>query len=237
MVSQQDITIPNITIQIQSLDEEICYVWNRLKRIEFYNRFGYNLSLPETEGMKLIVNKAIKGTLDEQDMTSLRTELSEQYNELFYEKGLALVHCYIELAKSSLKLFGKYVKLWGFKLHSNYVVKLTRYGPGGSYDCDSGHIILKTEKERMPSKRNNPSEIIVHEITHIGIERAIVERFNLSHEIKERLVDQFIVHHFKDIFPDYTPWSKGDSRIDDYLVLPDSWERLPYYIEEFINEI
>lgn len=184
MDSQQENDTPSIFIRNQTSEEEIQYVWNRLKRIEFYNRFGYNLSLPETEGMTLIVNKAIEGTLGEQDMTSLRAELSEQYDELFYEKGLELVHCYIELANHALKMFEKYIKLWDFKLHSNYVVKLTRYGPGGSYDCNSGHILIKTEKEGLPSKRNNPSEIIVHEIVHIGIEGAIVERFNLSHEIK-----------------------------------------------------
>ena len=55
---------------------------------------------------------------------------------------------------------------WGFKIFDNYKIILTYYGPGGSYHYK-----------------------IFHEAIHIGIEKNIIRKYNLSQQQKESIVD------------------------------------------------
>lgn len=86
-------------------------------------------------------------------------------------------------------------------------------------------------------KKNNcitrSAETIVHEIVHIGIEKNMIEKFNIPHPFKERIVDKFVHYHFGEIFPQYRMQRVGDSLIDNYLNHQDSWNKLPYYIRKF----
>lgn len=236
LILEKEIEYPKITIRAHTLDEEVNYTWTRIKRIDFFNRFGYNLSLPETETMKLIINKSMEKELEDRGFEALMEELSKVYKIDFYQNGINSIRDSVSIAKDSFKVFEKYVQKWGFKLYGEYIIKLTRFGPGGSYDSDCGHVIIKTVRDGIASKRKNPAEIVVHEIIHIGIEDVIIKRYNIPHEVKERIVDKFISYHFKELFPDYIMWNKGDTRIDKYIEHDDSWDRLPYYIEKFVNE-
>jgi hypothetical protein len=120
---------------------------------------------------------------------------------------------------------------WVFKLFSKYEVKLTAYGPGGSYNSEHGYIILKTTSNGV-FKRCSPIYTIVHEIIHIGIEGCIIKKFGLSHIEKEGLVDAICVNYFKDILVGYTIQKLGDKDIFN-AISEKSCKNLPEQIEEY----
>lgn len=102
------------------------------------------------------------------------------------------------------------------------------------YDPDSGKIVILTTKEGS-FKRSNPAHTPIHEIIHIDIEENIVNRFNLTHKEKERLVDLIVLKKFDDILPDYQIQSFGDSRIDPYIT-SEALDNLPQIIEKYIKD-
>lgn len=224
---------PQITVRANTVDEEMLYVWDKIKRIEFFNRFGYNLSLPKTQGINCLISKSLDNKLEDSDFSILEIEIPKVYSTSSYEKGINTIKNSISAIKETFNLFNKISTKWEFKLFDEYLIRLTQFGPGGSYDSNKGHIIMKTSKDGLISKRKNPIESIIHEIVHIGIEDIIIQKNNIPHETKERIVDKFMVHHFKEIFPDYLLQRIGDVRVERYLEYNDSWDRLPHYIEMF----
>lgn len=227
---------PKITVRANTVEEEMRYVWDKIKRIEFFNRFGYNLSLPKAEGIDYLISKSMENKLEDSDFNILEIEIPKVYSTANYEKGINTIKNSINTIKETFNLFNEIVNKWEFKLFDEYLIRLTQFGPGGSYDNNKGHIIMKTSKDGLISKRKNPIQTIIHEIVHIGIENIIIQKNNIPHDTKERIVDKFMVHHFKEIFPDYLLQRIGDVRVEKYLEHNDSWDRLPYYIEMFSEE-
>lgn len=228
--------IPQITVRANTIEEEVRYVWDKINRIEFFNRFGYNLSLPKTEGINNLINKSIENRLEDSDFNILEIEIAKLYSIANYEKGISTIKDSINSIKETFNLFNEVSKKWGFKLFDEYIIRLTLFGPGGSYNSNNGHILMKTSKEGLISKRKNPIQTIIHEIVHIGIEDIIINKYNIPHETKERIVDKFMIYHFREIYPDYLLQRIGDERVEKYLEYNDSWDRLPYYIEMFADE-
>ena len=98
----------------------------------------------------------------------------------------------------------------------SYTVKLTKYGPGGSYDPKTGTVTMLTTKGGQ-FKKLDPVETIVHEVVHMGIENEIVARYKLSHPEKERLVDLFVQKLYKEEMPNYKLQNLGESKIDPFI--------------------
>lgn len=123
---------------------------------------------------------------------------------------------------------------WDFKIFPKYEVVLTKYGPGGRYNPNTGTVELLIFKGGKFGRE--PTHTIIHEIVHIGIEDSIVEKFKLNHSEKERLVDLLVRIIFKEEFPDYLIQKIGDVRLDKYVTeetinsLPDAISR---YIKDF----
>ena len=74
---------------------------------------------------------------------------------------------------------------WGFKIFDNYKIILTYYGPGGSYNYKTGEIIIRYKIE----VKKPYFYTIFHEAIHIGIEKNIIRKYNLSQQQKESIVD------------------------------------------------
>ena len=99
----------------------------------------------------------------------------------------------------------------------HYEVIFTLYGSGGSYDPQTGLITLFTTKEGKFKKYQNPANTIIHEIVHIGMEHSLVQKYNLAHGLKERIVDTFVFLMFGELLPEYTIQNMGDPGIDEHL--------------------
>jgi len=127
---------------------------------------------------------------------------NSEFDENFYTKGVQNLSQYkIPLEKLILKLCNLN-RNGNFNLFPLYQIILTKYGPGGSYDKNTGKVtIFTTEKGEFGFY--DPIENIVHEIIHIGIEKSIVEKYKLSHGEKENLVDLIARYFFKEETPNY----------------------------------
>jgi hypothetical protein len=112
-------------------------------------------------------------------------------------------------------------KKWGFKIFQKYEITLTVWGPGGFYDSKFGKMGLSVDHKGFyePNEYtpNGLTEIIVHELVHIGIETIIVREFKLSHWEKEGLVDLICELYFGDLLPEYKSQPKGDKKFREFV--------------------
>lgn len=153
-----------------SLENEIERVQSTIKTLPWFREYGYekNLRLPkgifETSSLEDI-SAAIPGEFD----LDLYKEYADYVETEFSE---------IEKRVEALKELGS------FKSKDHYVIKFTIYGTGGSYNSESGEIIINIKaypKEKIPG-------IIIHEITHVGIEQ-LIRKYSIKQWDKERVVD------------------------------------------------
>ena len=82
----------------------------------------------------------------------------------------------------------------------------------------------------------NPANTIIHEITHIGMEYSIVRKYNISHGLKERIVDTFVYLMFKEKLPEYKIQNMGDNKIDKYLNKKEDIDSLNTTVSKFMNK-
>jgi hypothetical protein len=118
-------------------------------------------------------------------------------------------------------------------LFEKYKVNLTKYGPGGSYDYNTGEILQKVSEEGLTIEED-PAHNLLHEVIHMGIQENIVEKYKLYHWEKERLVDLIFVEIFGDYFSDYKLQKQGDKAIDEYIkgrIISD----LPNAVKEYVD--
>lgn len=217
-----------IIIRAQTADEEFDYLMNVLGKMDFYNQYGYKIPIPN-HPFFLNISKNLD-LLKSLDVRKAREIFKKDvYDADFFQNGLKTVNKNIELVEKAIKKMEEW-KNWKFKLFPSYQVKLTAYGPGGSYDFNHGNIIIKTKESGEFARV--PHHTIVHEIIHIGIEESIVKKFELTHVEKEGLVDSICANYFDDLLVDYKVQNLGDTKVFN-LVSKDNIMKLSKIIEEY----
>jgi hypothetical protein len=170
-----------VIIRANTLKEEFQYLLFVLGKLDFYRKNNYQIVLPENPKLQ----KMGKG-FDKNKMFELF--MKEEYREDFYKKGLKYLRGREDVIEKHLKKIRAASFEYDFKLFDQYTVRLTKYGPGGSYNYGTGHIIMQTFEDGS-FKRKYPVETVIHEIIHIGVEESVVQKRKLSHWEKEELVE------------------------------------------------
>lgn len=227
--------VSHFSVQIPTCEEEARYVWDVLENYRFFQENKYELSLPEEASFAVWIERAKENRLRAQDYPAFALEFQTIYDSAEYSSGYAAIASSASVLESVYGLAEEFEKAWGFRLFDEYTIRLTLYGSGGSYDPDTGTVILFATAAGQFKFDQEPAEIIVHEMTHIGIEEPIVEKFHLSHWEKERLVDRLVQACFGEELPDYR---MQQIRIDDLdAVLDDGkWYELPGMISEYLSK-
>ena len=101
---------------------------------------------------------------------------------------------------------------------------------------DEGIITILTNQEGAFMSYENPANTIIHEITHMGMEYSLVRKYNLSHGLKERLVDTFVYLMFKNDLPEYRLQSMGDTSMDEYISSQKDIRSLNEIISKFVEK-
>ena len=217
-----------IIVRAQTADEEFEYLMKVLGKMEFYNQHGYKIPIPDHPFFLNISNNLdlLKSLDIEKARAIFKTEI---YKSQFFEKGIETVKKDIEIVEKAVKKMRGW-KNWKFKLFPKYEIRLTAYGPGGSYDFKNGTITIKTKESGEFGRV--PYHVIVHEIIHIGIEESIVKKFELTHLEKEGLVDSICAKHFDDLLIDYVVQGRGDKEVFN-LVSKDNSMELPKIIKKY----
>lgn len=217
-----------IIVRAQTANEEFEYLMKILGKMNFYNKHGYKISIPGHPFFLNISNNFdLLQSLDVEEAKNIFTK--EVYELDFFKNGIKTVTKNIGLVEEAIKKMEMW-KNWGFKLFPKYEVRLTAYGPGGSYDYNKGNIIMKTKESGEFGRV--PQHTITHEIIHIGIEESIVKKFELIHVEKEGLVDSICANYFDDLLIDYVVQDRGDKKVVN-LVSKDNIMELPKIIEEY----
>lgn len=225
------------SVRIPSSSEEARHVWTLLNKIAFYNNNNYRISLPQSNVIHDLLDKANRKQLTRSDLRVLSRDFDEKiYHRSDYLNSYEIIQKSLPSANDKIKVFQTYRDKWNFYIPDQYKILLTLYGTGGSYNHLNGTITILIKKEGRFKRGPNPLATILHEAVHIGIEKPIVEKYRLSHWTKERIVDQFMAHHFRDVCPDYKMQPNAETEIDVIFKNEDVWDNLPKKIEEFLSQ-
>ena len=231
--------VSRIKIIQPTVQQEATSIWRTINDYTFLEKQGYTINLPNDSLIDSLVIKSKNGTFGNDDFSAIYTLLeSKLFNPKNYqqakqkvEKELNLLNDFLDEIDSEKNKWD-----WKFNMFSEYKVVFTLYGTGGSYDPEEGIITLLTNKEGGFMKYKNPAYTIIHEITHMGMEYSIVEKYSLNHGLKERLVDTFVYLMFKEKLPEYKVQNMGDGSIDKYLNKKNDIESLNSIISEFVKK-
>ncbi|WP_422859987.1 hypothetical protein ACOKFD_03500 [Flagellimonas sp. S174] len=236
LISKFGISQSKISVLIPSVDEETDYIWRNLQDIPFFDENGYKISLPKGKLIDELVNKSRKGVLNDKDYPLLKSFISDSvYKKTDYISGYKKVKAVENLVHRMLVDINASHFNGNFKKFDEYKIVLTLYGPGGSYDPDTGSILLFTTTEGKFKNYDNPANTIIHEIIHIGIEESLVQQCNIPHALKERIVDQFVSLYFGAVLKDYKIQDMGDYRIDSYLKTKVDVLQLEKWVKSILN--
>ncbi|MEM6380399.1 MAG: hypothetical protein AAF705_19575 [Bacteroidota bacterium] len=225
-----------IEVVIPSAEAEAQYIWMTLQDLPFFQQNNYQISLPESPLMEDLKDKALKRSLSDDDFSTFKSYFeAEVYNRDQYQQGYNRVEEQLPLLNGFVKQIDRAKKDWQFKSFPSYRVLLTLYGPGGSYNPEIGQVLLYTTPQGGFKQYKNPANTIIHEIVHIGIEESIVQHYQLSHQFKERVVDQYVLLSFGKKLPQYRLQNMGETRIDTYLKNKKSLRYLNQHIEQLLK--
>ncbi|MBU4246187.1 hypothetical protein KKG48_00090 [Patescibacteria group bacterium] len=158
-----------------SFDYEKERIKSTLDKADWFIKNGYSKWIKLPEGKKLDEIEINTSTED-----YLLNKVEEEYNEQDYIKTKNIIN--EQWFKFAPKL-EKYFKETSLKQEDVYIIQLTKYGVGGSYNLPNKVILNFQNKLELALFK-----IPVHEIVHLSIQ-SFVEKYNVDHWVKERIVD------------------------------------------------
>ena len=237
LISCQSINRNRISINIPTVKTESEYIWRTIQDVKFFEENNYQISLPKGQIVEELKVKSKSGNLVTEDYVRLeRFVMDSVYDESDYRKGFEKIVKEAALINKMINQLNKSKFNWAFKTFETYSLNLTLYGPGGSYNPDEGSILIYTTPTGQFKNYDNPANTIIHEVVHIGIEEAIITKYNVPHALKERIVDTFVSLNFGQDLPDYRIQDMGDKRTDQYLTSISSLKDLDKIIEQLTNK-
>lgn len=209
-----------VQVKIPTVKQEASSIWRTINAIKFLEKQGYTIHLPNNEVISGLIQKSKKGEFGNSDFQKIYSVLeSGIYSTDKYNGADEKVKSEIRLINSLVRKLKRvqHVWNWEFKVFDSYDVVFTLYGTGGSYDPDRGLVTLFTTDKGKFMLYENPANTIIHEIIHMGIEKSIVQKYNLSHQQKERIVDTITYLLFKNDLKSYKIQNMDDCNVDKYL--------------------
>lgn len=201
----------SLVVRGQSNDEAFDYLRRTLRDMPFFAENGYDVALPDHPSFGPETAPHLL------DGVELRARFSDEvYTSDAFAAGLSGIDRERATLQAALARYATFPVQSGFRTFEEYLVLLTLYGPGGSYDPDTGVIVLLTDEEGQ-SRGGGPVHTIIHEIMHLAIERDIVREIGLDHWETERVVDLLVRREFGDLLPDYALQSMGNPAVDPFI--------------------
>jgi len=217
-ISCADEVPDRLSVAVPSAEEESDYIWRTLQDIKFFEEQNYQLSLPKGFLIEELKAKAKVNALSEEDYERLKMFVRDSvYNRKDYQEGYHKIEQRLELVNRMIDEISKSSFNWNFKVFERYQINLTLYGPGGSYDPNEGSLLIFTSPTGQFKNYEDPACTIIHEIVHIGMEESLINKFQVPHTLKERIVDAFVFLSFKDVLTEYRVQEMGENRADEYL--------------------
>ena len=223
------------SVSIPTVEEEAQQLVNVLNRYKWFMDNGYTISLPNTPLIETLKNKLLAGnSLTSLEENQVREQFkNEIYRESDYQNAFTAIGNVLRTADSQIPELRRYETAWHFFIPRRYNIRLTMYSPGGQYNPNNGDITILATRSL---DRDRLLQTVLHEAIHIGIENIIIQKFNVPHWTKERIVDQFASRQFRSVLPNY--WMQTgnvDTSIDVIFQQADALDNLPQRVEEFMK--
>ena len=137
---------------------------------------------------------------------------SEIYEESDFDKGLKIMETHREALQETLRRLSVLHDNWGYQLFPEYVVTLSTGGLGIGHPL-TGIATVPMGEEGDFNGVAPPAYCAIHELVHTGLEFPIVQRFQLTHWEKERVVDLICKLYLEDLFGrEYTGYDVPSNR-------------------------
>jgi len=228
-----------LEFSIPTIEQEATSIWRTINDIEFLEGQGYQVHFPKNEIIKTLILKSKNKDFGNEDFAAIYDLLeSGVYDKSDYKMAMEKLRRQEKLLNTLIQnlIDSKASWNWEFKIFSTYNVVFTQYGTGGSYDPDIGRVTLFTNKQGEFKNYNMPGNTIMHEIVHMGIEKSIVQKYKLSHGLKERIVDIITFLVFKDNLPEYKVQDMGDASIETYINDKKDIKNLNVLVEQYLED-
>lgn len=224
-------THPAITIRPQTADEEFDCLWSVLGKMPFYKANGYRVSIPDApEFQALAQNPANIHEVNKPILKDLF--VGKIYDASFFQPGIAALEAHRQMIEAAFPIFEQYRHEWGFKVFPQYEIRLNRYGLGGDSNPSEGWLRMLTKADGT-FRRRHPTHSPHHELVHIGIEEAIVKKFDLNHWEKERVVDRICILGLDGQTTGYEEFPSSNKALDPFITQK-SIHNLPGALAEYI---
>ncbi|MEM8888384.1 MAG: hypothetical protein AAGD28_10425 [Bacteroidota bacterium] len=222
---------------IPDLQMETTSVWQTIRDIKFFESHGYQVNLPKGKLIQDMIEKSKKGEFGSDDFSSLYQFMEDSvYRKSDYEKGIANVKARISFLEELVNDISQNNWSWGFETFDTYQINLTLYGSGGSYNPDNASILLFTNTEGGFKNYADPANTLIHEIVHLGIEASLIQKYQVPHAMKERVVDTIVFYYFGESLPDYRRQDMGDNRLDAYTKSKEDLARIDRALTKILHE-
>ena len=153
---------------------------------DWYKNFSYKLFSPD--GFNL----------DSKNLSGLKKQIEKEFvPEKMKRLGKAINDYWLK----NSELIDKFLKSVPYDVPDSLIVKLTRYGVGGSYWLPNNIIINVS----CSSSAYRHFRTLMHEFVHLLIEKPVIQKNKLRHESKEALVDFIMTNnqYLKKMFKNY----------------------------------
>lgn len=168
--------------------ERVTYTFNELG---WYNKQGYKVRLPN-------------GISEKSSKDEIKDQITKEFDEKKYIDLSNKINSNFLLLQTD---FTNVLKKNFDKMPDNFIIYLTNYGVGGSYDFPN-KVILNYNYSRG-------IKTVLHEIVHILIEDKI-QKYSVEHWEKERIVD-LILNSKEFKFLHYNYWQSGYNDAEKYI--------------------
>jgi hypothetical protein len=163
--------LPTLTIKTDP-NFEFKKIKDSLKSIDIFLQQGYLVDLPKIDLDKL-------KDISDQDLYNIVGNEHDEQTYLAYKKQLEDTWSqYVETIFSTLN------NLVGVEIQTEYIVYLTKYGPGGGNYGYPNDVAIKLYYGRERTAMG----VLIHEIIHLSVHN-LIEKYQIEHWTKERLVD------------------------------------------------
>lgn len=174
------------------IDFELRRVKDTLVKLKWYNSNGYKPKLPEG------INK-------DSSEEEIKNQITKEFNKKRY--GNAANQINSDFLKIEKPFSEKLKEVFGKDIQMDFIIYLTNYGTGGSYNPPNKVIFNINNKKGFKT--------VIHEIVHLIIEPKIQE-YKVQHWEKERTVD-LILNSKEFSFLNYNFWQGNYNNVEKYL--------------------
>ncbi|MBN1325577.1 hypothetical protein JW977_01165 [Candidatus Falkowbacteria bacterium] len=170
----------SVDFRFNNLEEETERIISYIDNIDFYITNKYHLTWPNLSAD--LLNRINEKQTNDEDKKKIKLAIKEDMDAEKFNAKFKEINTDWKNIES--KFFDDAAKFLQIKPLSNYNCRFTRYGTGGSYHPPKD-IVINIATCKFPVKT------IAHEIIHLMI-HDLIEKFEISHWEKERLVDLYI---------------------------------------------